>query len=124
VRHVKYYGILDFEIRLDKNTYKAGETAKGTLLINADKSLKVKKLELSVSGKERYEAAMSGEHGHSSEKYDIFFFDDLTSHLKSTFAFSRADANNIEISQGSYSIPFHFSIPANALESYQGKHAR
>jgi hypothetical protein len=115
---------LDFGIRLDKNTYEAGETANGTLITNSDKSLKVRKLKFSVRGKERYEAGMTGEHGHSSEKYDIFFFSDLTPHLKSTFAFSQADANNVEIPQGSYAIPFHFSIPPNTLESYQGKHAR
>ena len=60
---------------MDKNTYEAGETANGNLHANADKTLKVRKLKVTVSGKERYEAGMSGEWGHSSEKYDIFFFD-------------------------------------------------
>ena len=32
--------------------------------------------------------------------------------------------DNIEIPKGSLAIPFHFSIPHNALESYQGKDAR
>jgi hypothetical protein len=119
---------LNFGIRLDKNTYEAGETANGTLFCESDKNLKVRKLKFSVCGKEKYEAGMSGgmstggisgDHSHRSKKYDTFFFEDLTSHLKLTFVFSQADANSIEIPQGSYSIPFHFSIPANALESYQ-----
>lgn len=67
---------------------------------------------------------MSGDYSHSSEKYDVFFFEDLTSHLKPTFSISQDDNNKMEIPQGSYAIPFHFSIPNNALESYQGKHAR
>jgi arrestin (S-antigen)-like protein len=124
---------LDFGIRLDKNSYEAGETASGTLFTKSDKNLKVRRLKFSVCGKERYEAGMSGgmstagisgDDSHRSDKYDIFFFDDLTPHLKSTFAFSETGANDIEIPRGSYGIPFNFSIPANALESYQGKHAR
>lgn len=102
----------------------------GTLFTKSDKNLKARKLKFLVCGKERYEAGMSGgissggisgDHSHSSEKYDIFFFEDLTSYLKSTFAFSQAKP--LEIPQGSNAIPFHFTIPANALESYQGKHA-
>jgi hypothetical protein len=68
---------LDSGIKLDKNTYEAGEIANGTLNINTDKTVKVNKLKVTVSGKERYEAGMSGEYGHSSEKYDIFFFEDV-----------------------------------------------
>jgi hypothetical protein len=115
---------MDLGIRLDKNTYEAGEMANGTLNINADKTVKVSKLKVTVSGKERYEAGMSGEHGHSSEKYDIFLFEDLSSHLEPTFSISHKDDNKMEIPQGSYAIPFYFSIPPNALETYQGKHAR
>jgi hypothetical protein len=107
---------LDFGLRLDKNTYEAGETANGTLFCESDKDLKVRKLKFSVCGKEKYEGGMSGgmstggisgDHSDRSEKYDIFFFEDLTSELKSTFVFSRARADSIEVPQGSYSIPFH-----------------
>ena len=55
-------------IRLEKNTYNAGETAKGTLLIKADKSLKIRKLKFSVYGKERYEV----------EKYDTLIHSSLS----------------------------------------------
>jgi hypothetical protein len=124
-QEVHQYGILDFGIKLEKNTYEAGETAKGSLIIEADKSFKVRKLKFSVCGKERYEAEMSGEWGHSSEEHDIFFFEDLIPQLKPTFDFSQADEDSkIEIHRGSYAIPFHFPIPSNALESYRGKHAR
>jgi hypothetical protein len=37
---------------------------------------------------------MSGEWGHSSEEYDIFFFEDLIPQLKPTFDFSQVDENS------------------------------
>ena len=58
-----------------------------------------------------------------AEKYDIFFFEDLSSFLKSINTLPHDD-DSIEIPQGSFAIPFHFSIPHNALESYRGKVAR
>ena len=115
---------MDFGIKLDKNAYNASETAKGTLLTRSDNSLKVRKLKFSVCGKERYEESMVGQWGGSpSEKYDIFFFEDLYPLLKSTNAFPHID-DKIEIPQGSFAIPFHFSIPDDAIESYRGKNVR
>jgi hypothetical protein len=43
---------MNTEIRFENNTYNAGETAKGTLFIKADKSLKVRKLKFSFCGKD------------------------------------------------------------------------
>jgi Arrestin (or S-antigen), N-terminal domain len=123
---------LDLRIWLEKNSYDAGETAKGTLLIKADSRLKVQKIKFLVRGKERYleetkrnRRGIVGGLGRSreAEKYDIFFFEDLSPFLKSTSSFSYID-DKIEISEGSTAIPFHFTIPSNALESYRGKYAR
>jgi hypothetical protein len=123
---------LDLRIWLDKNTYNAGETAKGTLFIRANSRLKVRNLRLSACGKERYledtknkrRGMIRGLGGSTeTEKYDIFFSEDLSPFLESTTSFSHID-DRIEIPQGSTAIPFHFSIPSNALESYRGKHAR
>jgi hypothetical protein len=50
------YGILDFGIKLDNDTYEAGETAKGTLLTKADKRLRVSELKFSVLGKDMKQA--------------------------------------------------------------------
>jgi hypothetical protein len=57
------------------------------------------------------------------EKYYIFLFGDLFPFLKSTNTLTHND-DSIDIPKGSLAIPFHFSIPHNALESYQGKDAR
>ena len=111
----------DFEIKLDKNTYNAGETVKGILFIKADKNLKIKNLKFSVCGKERYEVYLF--QTFPIKHYDIFFFEDLSSFLKSINALPHDD-NSIVIPQGSTTIPFQFSIPHNALESYRGKVAR
>jgi hypothetical protein len=67
------------------------------LLARSDNSVKVRKLNFSVCGKERYEGIGYG---------------------------SRGMVGGWGGTQGSYAIPFHFSIPSEALESYHGKHAR
>ena len=123
---------MDLRIWIDKNTYDAGETAKGTLIIKANSSLKVQKFTFSVCGKERYleetkknrrSIARGLGRGTETEKYDIFFFEDLSSFIESTSSLSHID-DRMEIPLGSTAIPFHFSIPPDALESYRGKHAR
>jgi hypothetical protein len=123
---------LDLRIWIEKNTYDAGETAKGTLIIKANSSLKVQKFTFSVCGKERYlEETRKNRRGivrglgrgAESEKYDIFFFEDLSPFIESTSSLSHID-DRMEIPLGSTAIPFHFSIPPDALESYRGKHAR
>ena len=123
---------MDLRIWIEKNTYDAGETAKGTLIIKANSSLKVQKFTFSVCGKERYleetkknrrGIARGLGRGTETEKYDIFFFEDLSPFIESTSSLSHID-DRIEIPLGSTAIPFHFSIPPDALESYRGKHAR
>jgi hypothetical protein len=119
------------DTKLEKNTYDAGETVKGKLLIMTNKVLKVRKFNFSVRGKERYE-----EHGHSGsatysdgmfaqwkEKHDLFFFEDLSGFLNSIDASARNNGD-LQIPEGEFAIPFHFSIPSNALESYHGRDVR
>lgn len=105
---------------------------KGTLIIKANSSLKVQKFTFSVCGKERYlEETKKNRRGivrglgrgTETEKYDIFFFEDLSSFIESTSSLLHID-DRMEIPLGSTAIPFHFSIPPDALESYRGKHAR
>lgn len=123
---------MDLRIWLEKNSYNAGETGKGTLIIKANSSLKVQKFTFSVCGKERYlEETKKNRRGivrglgrgTETEKYDIFFFEDLSPFIESTSSLSHID-DRMEIPLGSTAIPFHFSIPPDALESHRGKHAR
>jgi hypothetical protein len=92
----------------------------------------VQKFTFSVCGKERYlEETKKNRRGivrglgrgTETEKYDIFFFDDLSSFIESASSLSHID-DRMEIPLGSTAIPFHFTIPPDALESYRGKHAR
>lgn len=92
----------------------------------------MQKIKFLVCGKERYlEETKSNRRGivgglgrsREREKYDIFFYEDLSPFLKSTSSFSYI-GDKIEVSEGSTAIPFHFTIPSNALESYRGKYAR
>lgn len=127
------YGIpLDLKIWLDKNTYDGGETVKGTLLIRSNSSLKVRNLRFSVCGKERYlEDTRNNRRGivrglgrnTETEKYNIFFFEDLSPFIESASSISYTD-DRLVIPQGSTAIPFHFAVPLNALESYRGKYAQ
>ena len=115
---------LEFQIKLEGNTYNAGEEAKGTVLIKADKSLKVRKLKFSVHGKERYEEGSGSWDSYNwAERFNTFFFADLSSFLKSVSA-SPHSKDSMEISEGDFAIPFHFSIPDTALESYHGRNIR
>jgi len=111
------------DIKLEKNTYNSGETVKGKLLIMANKALQVRKFNFSVLGKKRYEEQGGGMYGSWSEKYDMFFLEDLSGFLKSIDASAQRN-NNIQIPEGEFAIPFHFSIPSNAIESYHGRDIR
>jgi hypothetical protein len=64
---------------------------------------------------------MSGEWGHSSEKYDVFFLEDLIPQLKPTFDFSQADENSKD-RDSTRLLCNTITIPGNALEFYRGKH--
>jgi hypothetical protein len=110
---------MDFGIKLEKDAYNPGETARGTLLINAEKNVKARKLIFAAYGKERYEERGGGYVESWTEKYDIFFVGDLSPFLKSIITYSDND-DTIAIPQGSFMIPFHFSVPQNSLGSYQG----
>ncbi len=59
-----------FHITLERNEYAAGETAKGTLIISAEKDFKVRGFEFSVSGEERVEIELE----NSTIKNLIFSF--------------------------------------------------
>jgi Arrestin (or S-antigen), N-terminal domain len=109
---------MKIDCKLEKDTYNAGETVKGKLFIKTNKVLNVRNLNFSVLGKERWE-----EHpGHGgpasgfaidrwSEKYDIFYSEDLSAFLNSIDA-SAHNNGDIQIPEGEFAIPFHFSIPS------------
>jgi hypothetical protein len=77
---------MNIKTRLEKDTYTAGEKAKGTLSIKADKVTKVRRFRFSVCGKERYEDGYTGGPYGMVQRWDekfYVFFCDLSAFLSS-----------------------------------------
>src|SRR5215210_8902290 len=72
--------MVDFHITLERNEYAAGETAKGTLVISAEKNFKVRGFEFSISGEERVEIKLEDS---TYKQSNIFFSKDLSHFLNS-----------------------------------------
>ena len=86
--------MVDFHITLERNEYAAGETAKGTLVISAEKDFKVRGFEFSVYGEERIEMKLEESYGVNAyysinattttyKDSNIFFSQDLSHFLNS-----------------------------------------
>jgi hypothetical protein len=128
----------NFDLSLERNEYSAGETAKGTLVISAEKDFKVRGFEFSVSGEERIEMKLEESYGINAyysinatttttyKESNIFFSKDLSHFLNSigTKIGAEHDDNILEVAGGNWKVPFEFSIPEDALESYDGKCAK
>jgi hypothetical protein len=72
--------MVNIHITLERNQYAAGETAKGTLVISAEKDFKVRGFEFSVSGEERVEIKLEDS---TYKESNIFFSKDLSNFLNS-----------------------------------------
>jgi hypothetical protein len=114
--------MVDFHITLERNEYAAGETAKGTLVISAEKDFKVRGFEFSVSGEERVEIKLEDS---TYKESNIFFSKDL-SHFLNSIGTKVGDDDNkmLEVAAGNWKVPFEFTIPVYALESYEGVYAK
>jgi hypothetical protein len=117
--------MVNIHITLERNEYAAGETAKGTLVISAEKDFKVRGFEFSVSGEERVEIESQDS---TYKQSNIFFSKDLSSFLTSigTKVVREDDDNDtiLEVAGGNWKVPFEFTIPVYALESYEGEYAK
>jgi hypothetical protein len=105
---------------------------KGTLTISEDKDFNVQSFELSVSGEERIIEITEGESFENrritSQESNVFFSKDLSQFLNSIGTKIEEDDHNdnnmLQVAGGITNVPFEFTIPDDALESYEGKHAR
>src|SRR5215208_1581050 len=84
--------MMHFHITLERTEYAAGETAKGTLVISAEKDFKVRGFEFSVSGEERVEIKLEDS---SYKESNIFFSKDLSHYLNSIGTKVEDDDNNM-----------------------------
>src|SRR5829696_2779378 len=114
--------MVDFDIMLERNQYAAGETAKGMLVIFAEKDFQVRGFEFSVSGEERVEMKLEDS---TYKESNVFFSKDLSHFLNSIGTkVGDGDDNMLEVAGGNWKIPFEFTIPVYALESYEGVYAK
>ena len=117
--------MVNIHLTLERNEFAAGETAKGTLVISAEKNFKVRGFEFSVSGEERVEIELENS---TYKESNIFFSKDLSNSLTSIGTkVVRDDDNNdtiLEVAGGNWKVPFEFTIPLYALESYEGEYAK
>ena len=116
--------MIDFYITLERNEYAAGETAKGALVIAAEKDFQVRGFEFSVSGEERVEIELKNS---TYKESNIFFSKDLSHFLNSLGTKLGDDDDNdtiLEVAGGNWKVPFEFTIPIYALESYEGEYAK
>ena len=116
--------MVNIHITLERNEYAAGETAKGALVIAAEKDFQVRGFEFSVSGEERVEIELENT---TYKESNIFFSKDLFHFLNSLGTKLGDDDDNdtiLEVACGNWKVPFEFTIPIYALESYEGEYAK
>jgi hypothetical protein len=108
-----------FSIKLAKKTYVIGEKVKGVLEFHGKKDTKVPDFSFSVCGEEATKITIGNQTFSAS---NTIFYEDLSHSLSSTPGCSYEN-KVILISKEINEIPFEFSVPKDALESYQGKYA-
>jgi hypothetical protein len=130
------YSMVNFQINLERNQYAAGETAKGTLVISAGRVLQLRGLKFYVCGVEissitevkEYASQIAAIPRTYKESANFFYEDLSTFLLKSIGNIIRSDDDDssgnrlLEVPKGVWKIPFEFTIPKYAYESYNGKY--
>ncbi len=130
----------DFDLSLERNQYAAGETAKGKLIISARrKGLQLRGLKFYVCGEEISRITERKEYGSQAfalpttyNEFNTFFYEDLSAFLLKSIeniivrldddSHGDSTSNRLEVPKGVWKIPFEFTIPKYAYESYNGKY--
>lgn len=113
------------DIRLTNEQYSVGDIVNGTFIITGNKPFKAKGFRLEAFGEERTrvrEGVGSYKRKRMIHSHEQFFFDDLSSFLKLIDTDLMSSNGSINVVKGvRRDIPFQFTIPKDALESYNGK---
>lgn len=113
------------DIRLTNEKYFVGDTVNGIFVITGNKPVKAKGFRLEAFGEERtrvHEGVGSYKRKRTIRSYERFFFEDLSSFLKLIEADMMSSNGSIDVVKGvKRELPFRFTIPKDALESYNGK---
>jgi len=126
----------NIEIKLARTQYSSGETVKGKLVILAEKGFNARYIKFFAYGEEKTRIVEIG-HGHrargvismphTSTESNLFYYEDLSHFLTSVANYQlispKEKRTELRIPEGSWAIPFEFTLPHDAFESYHGKNA-
>jgi len=110
------------EIKDLKKQYSEGEIVEGTLTISIDEDVKPREIRFSVYGEENTNLSLDDPTNYYSES-NVFYSEDLSDFSKLIWNKSPSSGGaDRGIPQVTHNIPFQFTIPEWAPESYSGKH--
>lgn len=124
---------LEFDVRLEKTDYRPGETVRGLLTLNTEKSSIARQLRLLVEGKESTAISVESHSSSSSDRWDshtynevnTFFSEDLSHLLQKSVSSNTLEDGTLEILPQTKEISVEFTLPSdiNLYSSYKGMHA-
>jgi hypothetical protein len=112
----------NMEINDLKKQYSEGEIVEGTLTISIDKGVKPREIRLSAYGEENVVLSVDDPTTNYSES-NVFYSEDFSDFVKLIWNTGTSfDEAEHRIPQVTRNVPFQFTIPEWAPESYSGKH--
>src|SRR5690242_16271771 len=116
-----------YELVLEKSTYRPGEAVKGKINFANSRSIKLLDMEMHVFGEERADIFIKGDGAKNAVDIErrlinVFFKKDLTMFLNQLIIVNSMSTNRLE--DDSNSMPFEFTLPNDALESYAGENVQ
>lgn len=112
----------DIEIKDLKKQYLEGEIVEGNLTISIDEGVKPREIRFSAYGEENTSLSLDDPTTFCSES-NVFYTEDLSDFLKLIWnKGAPSDGAGRRIPQVTHNVPFQFTIPEWAPESYSGKH--
>lgn len=118
------------EIRLNKDNFKPGEKVEGKLLLEVDKRLTTRNIQVEIYGREhtevtrmRYNVATKT-HMPVTYTENVEIIDESLSLIDKVRQYSLQDTGKkIVLTPGPYTMSFSFTLPEDATPNYEGEHA-
>lgn len=129
---------LEFGVSLERTDYRPGETVRGLLTLNTEKSSRARQLRLFAEGKESttitveestsgYDSSSSSDRwdSHTYSEINTFFSEDLSHLIQKSVSSNTLEDGTLEILPQTKEISVEFTLPSdiNLYSSYKGKHA-
>jgi hypothetical protein len=126
---------LEFGVSLKKTDYRPGETVRGLLTLNTEKSFRARQLRLVAEGKEYTNITVESSRGYSSSgsKWDsetynevnTFYSEDLSPLLQRSVSSNSLEDGTLEMPPQTKEVTVEFTLPSESklYSSYKGKNA-